>query len=123
MNQQYNYTTNRNVQFEHLDKIDILPIVEACKDTWFNQALTIVNESIVRLGIVLGEYHWHKHEHDDEFFFVLSGRLLVDLEDQTIELGPNEGVTIPKGELHRTRAETKTIVLMVEGSTTEPTGD
>lgn len=117
-----NYNQHMNVLYEHLELIDVPKIVAECKDKWFNQTLTKVNNSVVRLGIVEGEYHWHKHENEDEFFFVLSGKLLVDLEGRTIELGPNEGVTVTKGVMHRTRAEEKTVMLMVETSTIDPIG-
>ncbi len=123
MEKQYNYVTKLDIKFEHLQKIDIPKMVEECKDKWFNQTLTKVNDSVVRLGIVEGEYHWHKHDNDDEFFFVLEGQLLVDLEDQTIELNPNQGVTISKGVMHRPRAPKKTVMLMVETSAIQPTGD
>ena len=123
MEKQFNYVTNLDIKFDHLQKIDIPQMVNECKDKWFNQSLTQVNESVVRLGIVEGEYHWHKHDNDDEFFFVLEGRLLIDLENQTIELNPNEGVTISKGVMHRPRAPKKTVMLMVETSAIQPTGD
>ncbi|MDN5201911.1 cupin domain-containing protein [Fulvivirgaceae bacterium BMA10] len=123
MEKQFNYVTKLDIKFGHLQKIDIPRMVESCKDKWFNQSLTRVNDSVVRLGIVEGEYHWHKHDNDDEFFFVLEGQLLIDLEDQTIELGPNQGVTISKGIMHRPRAPKKTVMLMVETSAIQPTGD
>jgi mannose-6-phosphate isomerase-like protein (cupin superfamily) len=118
-----NYNINLNVKFNHLELIDIPQIVEANKEKWFNQTLTKVNDSVVRLGIFEGEFHWHKHDNDDEFFFVLSGQLLIDIEGRTIELNPNEGVTITKGVMHRPRAQIKTVVLMVETSNIKPTGD
>ncbi|GHM98780.1 hypothetical protein WSM22_02700 [Cytophagales bacterium WSM2-2] len=120
---QYNYVTKLDVKFEHLEKIDIPQIVRECKDKWFNQTLTKVNDSVVRIGIVEGEYHWHKHDNDDEFFFVLEGQLLIDLEDRTIELNPNQGTTISKGVMHRPRAPKKTVMLMMETSAIQPTGD
>jgi len=123
MTQQFNYVTKLDVKFKHLQKIDIPRMVGECTDKWFNQTLTRVNESVVRIGIVEGEYHWHKHDNDDEFFFVLQGQLLIDLEDQTIELNPGEGVTITKGVMHRPRAIVKTVMLMVETSGIIPTGD
>ena len=98
-------------------------MIRECTYKWFNQTLTNVNESVVRIGIVEGEYHWHKHDNDDEFFFVLEGQLLIDLEDRTIELNPNQGVTITKGIMHRPRAPKKTVMLMVETSSIQPTGD
>ena len=123
MTKQYPYVTNLDVKFKHFELIDIPAIVRACKDQWFNQTLTRVNDSVVRIGIVQGEYHWHKHENDDEFFFVLEGQLLIDLEDKTIELNPNQGVTISKGVMHRPRAPQKTVMLMVETSEIQPTGN
>lgn len=122
MEKQFNYVTKLDVKFEHLEKIDIPQMVRECKDKWFNQTLTEVNESVVRLGIVEGEYHWHKHDNDDEFFLVLKGQLLIDLEDRTIELNPNQGVTITKGTMHRPRAPKKTVMLMVETRDIVPTG-
>ncbi|HLG38376.1 MAG TPA: cupin domain-containing protein [Chitinophagaceae bacterium] len=123
MEKQFDYTTNLDIRFDHFDLIDVPQMVKECKDKWFNQTLTQVNESVVRLGIVQGEYHWHKHDNDDEFFFVLEGQLLIDLEDKTIELNPNQGVTISKGVMHRPRAPMKTVMLMVETSAIQPTGD
>jgi mannose-6-phosphate isomerase-like protein (cupin superfamily) len=119
----FNYVTRLDVKFDQLEKIDVNKMIRECTDKWFNQTLTKVNDSVVRIGIVEGEYHWHKHDNDDEFFFVLQGQLLVDLEDRTIELNPNEGVTVPKGVLHRTRAPQMTVMLMVETSAIQPTGD
>jgi mannose-6-phosphate isomerase-like protein (cupin superfamily) len=116
------YNTRLDLKFDHLEKMDINEEVKACNDKWFNQTLTKVNDSVVRLGIVEGEYHWHKHDNDDEYFFVLTGQLLIDLEDRTIELNPNQGVTISKGVMHRPRAPKKTVILMVETDSIVPTG-
>ena len=123
MEKEFNYVTKLDVKFEHLERMDVNQMVKECKDKWFNQTLSKINDSVVRLGIVEGEYHWHKHEKDDEFFFVLEGQLLIDLEDRSIELNPNQGVTITKGLMHRPRAPKKTVILMVETSTIAPTGD
>jgi len=122
MENQYNYVTKLDVKYDHLEKIDVNQMVRENPHKWFNQTLTKVNESVVRLGIVEGEYHWHKHDKEDEFFFVLSGQLLIDLEDHTVELNPNEGFTITKGVMHRPRAPKKTVMLMVETDTIVPTG-
>lgn len=123
MEVQYPYVTKLDVKFPHLALIDVPAMVAACTDKWFNQTLTEVNDSVVRLGIVEGEYHWHKHDNDDEFFFVWEGQLLIDLEDRTIELNPGQGVTITKGVMHRPRAPKKTVMLMVETRAIQPTGD
>jgi mannose-6-phosphate isomerase-like protein (cupin superfamily) len=123
MEKQFNYVTKLDIKFDHLEKMDVNQMVKECKDKWFNQTLTRVNDSVIRLGIVEGAYHWHKHDNDDEFFFVLEGQLLIDLEDQTIELNPGQGVTIGKGVMHRPRAPKRTVMLMVETFNIQPTGD
>ena len=123
MTKEYNYVTKLDIKHKHFEVIDIPQLVRECSDKWFNQTLTQVNDSVVRVGIVEGEYHWHKHDNDDEFFFVLQGQLLIDLEDRTIELNPQQGVTISKGVMHRPRAPKKTVMLMVETSAIQPTGD
>ena len=123
MEKQFNYVTKLDIKFDHLEKMDVNQMVKECKDKWFNQTLTRVNDSVIRLGIVEGEYHWHKHDNDDEFFFVWEGQLLIDLEDQTIELNPGQGVTIGKGVMHRPRAPKRTVMLMVETFNIQPTGD
>jgi mannose-6-phosphate isomerase-like protein (cupin superfamily) len=123
MQKEFSYVTKLDVRYNHLEKIDVPQIISECKDKWYNETLTQVNNSVVRIGIVEGEYHWHKHNNDDEFFFVLLGKLLIDLEDKTIELNPLEGFTIPKGIIHRTRALQKTIMLMVETKEIQPAGD
>jgi mannose-6-phosphate isomerase-like protein (cupin superfamily) len=123
MEENYNYVTRLDIRYKHLEKIDVPGMVKLCKDKWFNQTLTQVNDSVVRIGIVEGEYHWHKHDNDDEFFFVLEGRLFVDLEESTIELNKNQGVTVSRGIVHRTRAPEKTVMLMVETKEIQPTGD
>ena len=121
--EEYKYTTRLDIKFKHFELIDIPKMVKEVKDTWFNQTLTEVNGSVVRVGIIEGEYHWHKHENDDEFFFVLEGKLLVDLEDRTIELNPGQGVTVTRNVRHRTRALQKTVMLMIENKGIIPTGD
>ncbi len=121
--QNKNYNINLDIKYDHLELIDVPDIVKHCTEKWFNQTLTRVNESVVRLGIVEGEFHWHKHDHDDEFFFVLEGQLFVDLEGRTVALNPGQGITVSKGLMHRTRAPKKTVMLMVENYSIQPTGD
>jgi mannose-6-phosphate isomerase-like protein (cupin superfamily) len=123
MENKVQYNINLDTKYQHLELIDVPSIVAANKEKWFNQTLTQVNDSVVRIGIVEGEFHWHKHDNDDEFFFVLEGQLLIDLEDRTIELNPNQGTTITRGVMHRPRAPKKTVMLMVETSSIAPTGD
>jgi mannose-6-phosphate isomerase-like protein (cupin superfamily) len=119
----YPYLTRLNVQYKPLEVIEERELSDACQHPWYNQTLCEVNGSVVRLGVVQGEYHWHKHDLDDEFFYVVEGQLLIDLEERTISLVPRQGVVIPKGVLHRTRARQRTVMLMVENSGIVPTGD
>jgi len=123
MEPETSYNINLDVKYKHLELIDVPEIVNGCKEKWYNQTLTQVNGSVVRIGIIEGEFHWHKHENEDEFFFVLSGNLFIDLEDRTIELMKDQGVTITKGIIHRPRAPKKVVMLMVESSGIKPTGD
>ncbi len=119
----YPYVNHMNVLYPPLERVNVPELVAACKDQWYNQTLCQVNGSVVRLGIMQGEYHWHKHDQDDEFFFVLQGRFLIDLEGQTKELEEQQGLVVPKGVLHPTRAPEKAVVLMVENAGIIPTGD
>ncbi len=123
MEEKKEYNINMDVKYGHLEIVDVPEIVRNCSEKWFNQTLTKVNESVVRIGILEGEFHWHKHDNEDEFFFVLEGTFYIDLEDRTIALALNQGVTITKGIMHRPRAPKKAVVLMVETAGIRPTGD
>lgn len=103
--------------------IDLPSLVASCKEKWNNLTISQVNDSVVRLGVIEGEYHWHQHEREDEFFFVVDGKLLLDLENKTVELLAQQGYTVPKGVVHRTRAPERTVILMIEQSTIKPEGD
>jgi mannose-6-phosphate isomerase-like protein (cupin superfamily) len=117
------YKTFLNILHGPLEKIDVQRLVDRCADKWWNQTLCKVNESVVRLGIVEGEYHWHSHAELDEFFYVVEGKLLIDLEGETVVLEPKQGFVVPKGVRHRTRAPQRTVMLMVERDDIVPTGD
>ncbi len=120
---QARYAINLDVRYAPLEVVDVQALVDACQEPWYNQTLCRVNDSVVRLGIVQGEFHWHKHDGEDEFFYVVDGRFVIDLEGRTVELAPRQGFTVPRGALHRTRAPERTIILMVEGAGVVPTGD
>jgi mannose-6-phosphate isomerase-like protein (cupin superfamily) len=119
----YPYVTRLDIRYPALEVIDIPEVVSSVTDKWFNQTLCKVNDSVVRLGVIQGEYHWHKHDDLDEFFYVVDGELLIDLESRDVVLGPKQGFVVPKGVRHRTRAPNKTVILMVEGAEIVPTGD
>ena len=117
------YATYLDIRYPALALVDVADLVASCTDRWYNQTLCQVNDSVVRLGVMQGEYHWHKHDNDDEFFFVLEGRFLIDLEGRSVELRPRQGFVVPKGVLHRTRAPERAVILMVENAGIVPTGD
>jgi mannose-6-phosphate isomerase-like protein (cupin superfamily) len=117
------YDTRLNILCQPLETIDTQALADACTHKWYNQTLCQVNDSVVRLGVIEGEYHWHKHDDDDEFFYVVEGQLLIDLEGRTVELAPRQSMVIPKGVVHRTRAPHRTVILMVENKGIIPTGN
>jgi mannose-6-phosphate isomerase-like protein (cupin superfamily) len=123
MSEQHSYSINLDVKYGSLELFDVPALIAACTEPWFNQTLCQVNDCVVRLGVMQGEFHWHKHEEEDEFFFVLQGKFLIDLEGETITLQPHQGYTIPRGVAHRTRAPERAAILMVERGSVKPTGD
>jgi mannose-6-phosphate isomerase-like protein (cupin superfamily) len=121
--QDYPYATYLDIKFPPLHLVNVPALVKACTEKWYNQTLCKVNDSVVRLGVVQGEYHWHKHDNDDEFFLVLEGHFIIDLEDRSVDLQPQQGFVVPKGIRHRTRAPDRAVILMVETAAIVPTGD
>ena len=119
----YPYATHLDIKFGPLSVVDVPMLVAQCRDRWYNQTLCKVNDSVIRLGVMQGEYHWHKHDRDDEFFFVLEGHFIVDLEDRSIDLQPQQGFVVPRGVMHRTRAPERAVILMAETAAIVPTGD
>lgn len=127
------YNINLDVQFKHQERMDIHEVANAIPEKWANRTLTQVNNSVVRLGKLEGEFHWHKHQSDDEFFFVVEGKLYIEVGDtsenylkgefKTIELNPGQGITISKAVYHRPYSPQGSLVLMVETSDIQPTGD
>ncbi|MFX1293156.1 MAG: cupin domain-containing protein [Promethearchaeota archaeon] len=117
------YSIDLEIKFKPLEIIDLPKLIRDCKKKWQNLSLCEVNDAVVRLAVIEGKFHWHKHEKEDEFFFVIEGRLLIDFQDKLIELKPNQCFIVPKGVLHRTRAPSRTAVLLIEKSTIKPTGD
>jgi mannose-6-phosphate isomerase-like protein (cupin superfamily) len=120
--QTYPYETRLDVRYGPLETIDVQALAQNCTYKWYNETLCAVNDSVVRVGVIEGAYHWHQHEVEDEFFYVVEGRLLIDLEDKTVELAPRQGFVVPRKTRHRTRAPERTVILMVEKGSIVPTG-
>ena len=123
------YDIHMDVKFGPLERVDAGRIADACKEKWWNQSLCLVNDCVARLGVFEGKFHWHKHDREDELFYVIEGKLFIDFEKgkskrkSVVTLGPRQGFMVPKGVMHRTRAPKRTVVLMVEKATVVPTGD
>ncbi len=141
MFKKFDYSIHTDVKFKPLEVIDIGALGDACTDAWYNQSLCRVNDCVVRIGVVEGEFHWHKHDEEDEFFYVVEGKLFIDVEGKlfidvegkeagdkseagmSVELRPKQGFTVPKGAKHRIRAPERTVIVMFEGVGVVPTGD
>ena len=117
------YAIHEDVRFGPLEVIEAGRLADECSERWWNQTLCRVNDCVARLGVFEGEFHWHKHDLEDEVFFVLEGELLLDLEGRSVTLGPRQGMMVPRGAVHRTRAPRRTVVLMIEAATIAPRGD
>src|SRR5689334_9109073 len=104
------YDIHTDDKFGSLTLIDV-GAEAAAHEPWFNQTLTTVNDSVVRLGVLEGDFHWHKHDEEDEFFLVVDGELVIELEgSETVRLRPNQGFTVPKGVPHKTSAPERTTI-------------
>jgi mannose-6-phosphate isomerase-like protein (cupin superfamily) len=118
----YPYETRLNILFPALEVVDIQPLLDACTFPWYNETLCRVNDSVVRLGVMQGADHWHRHDSDEEFVYVVEGRFIIDLEGRSVTLEPRQGFGVPRSVLHRTRAPVRTVVLMIETAAIVPTG-
>jgi mannose-6-phosphate isomerase-like protein (cupin superfamily) len=120
---QLGYSNEAANKYGYLSLVDI-PAEVAAHEPWFNMTLTEVNDAVVRLGIFQGDFPWHKHDDQDEFFLVLDGEIYMDTEDRgSVRLERHQGFTVPKGTMHRPRSPEKSVVLMVERVGIVPTGD
>jgi mannose-6-phosphate isomerase-like protein (cupin superfamily) len=117
------YDIHTDIKYAPLEVIEAGALADQCDQKWWNQTLCQVNDSVARIGVFEGEFHFHKHDREDELFFVLDGLLLLDFEDRTVELRPRQGMVVPRGVVHRTRAPSRTVVLMIEPATVVATGD
>ena len=92
-------------------------------DHWNPRVAAELNGQMVKLVKFLGDFVWHKHDHEDELFLVVRGRFKMELRDRTIEVREGELVVIPRGVEHRPVATEEVDVLLFEPATTLNTGD
>lgn len=107
-----------------LETMDVAGLIERVEDPWYNQTLIQVGDVLVRLGVMQGEFHWHRHDEQDEFFFVLDGLFRIELDGRpSVELGPRQAFSVPAGLQHRPVVPVRSAVLMLEKAGVVPTGD
>jgi mannose-6-phosphate isomerase-like protein (cupin superfamily) len=118
------YAINYQPLAAALQVLDVQHLIDSTSDAWYNQTLCRVGDVVVRLGVMQGEYHWHKHDEQDEFFFVLDGLFRIELDGMDpVELRPRQAFTVPKGLLHRPVVPQRSAVLMIERADVIATGD
>ena len=124
MSEKFDYSIHTDIKVGPLKLVDIPQLSSEVTEHWFNQSLCVVNDCVVRMGVFQkGDFHWHKHDNEDEFFFVLDGRFMVELRNHTVTLDRHQGFTVPRGVEHRTRVPERAVIIMVEGKSVTPTGD
>ena len=118
------YVIHYEPLFSALQSIDVQNLIDQVREPWYNQTLIQVGEVLVRLGVMQGEFHWHKHDEQDEFFFVLDGLFRIELENaDPVELRPRQAFSVPAGMLHRPVVPERSAVLMIEKAGVVATGD
>ena len=118
------YAINYEPLFQTLQTIDVQQLIGSVTEPWYNQTLIKVGDVLVRLGVMEGEYHWHKHDEQDEFFYLLQGEFHIELEGrETAVLKPNQAFSVPAGMLHRPVVPTRSAVIMIEKAGIVATGD
>ncbi len=115
---------NMEPKYAPLEKINITEAITGNDQIWFNQTLCRINSSVLRVGVFQeGAFPMHKHDNDDELFFVIEGSIKIETQDQIFTLNSQEGICVPKGVMHRPIVEQRSIVLMVENDSITPLGD
>lgn len=107
----------------HLQKLDVNELTKDINDDWRNVVVGEINDHVARLSVLQRDFHWHLHKNSDELLYVIEGKLFVDLEDRVEEIYPGQMITIPKNVRHRTRSNSRTIILCFESASNDITGD
>lgn len=103
--------------------VDPLQAARALNEYWSPRVIAELDEHYVKVAKVLGTLAWHQHDHEDELFHVLEGRLRLEFQDGALELGPGQMHVVPKGVLHNPVAAQECLLMLVERKTTRHTGD
>ncbi len=108
---------------EKARKLNPAEMTRDITDDWKNFVVSDVNDHVVRVSVLQRDFHWHSHSASDEMFYVIEGRLFVDLDDRTEEINPGELITIPRDMRHRTRSRERTLILCFESRLNDVRGD
>ena len=106
-----------------MEKVNIPDKLSMIHDFWNPRIAGELNGQMVKLVKFKGEFVWHKHDDEDEMFFVLQGEFNMELRDQTIVIKENEFIIIPRGVEHRPVAPNEVSVMLFEPASTLNTGD
>ena len=106
-----------------MEKINLSEKLALFQDYWSPKILGELNGQHVKIAKFKGEFIWHKHDHEDELFYIIDGILKIEFRDKTVELHPGEFVIVPRGIEHKPVAESEVSVLLFEPATTLNTGN
>lgn len=106
-----------------MDKVNINQKLDLFTDYWNPRIVGALNGQHVKLVKFKGEFVWHKHDHEDEMFYVLKGSLSIAFRDRTVHLSENEFIIVPKGVEHKPFADEEVCVMLFEPMTTLNTGN
>jgi len=105
------------------EKVNLAQKLSSFQETWVPKVVGELNDQLVKVAKLQGEYVWHRHEHEDEMFLVLSGRLRILLPDREVVLEQGEFFIVPRGTEHKPVAEDLVEAMLFEPATTRNTGD
>ncbi|HEV8380563.1 MAG TPA: cupin domain-containing protein [Gemmatimonadales bacterium] len=104
-------------------KVNLSEMFGRFRDQWKPKIVGEVNDSLVKLVKFKGEFVWHHHDHEDEMFLVVKGRMRMQLRDREVVVGPGEFIIIPHGVEHKPVANDETEVMLFEPNSTLNTGN
>ncbi len=106
-----------------MKKLDYKSLTKSIDEKWKNFPIENINDHVVRISVLQTDFHWHMHTKSDEFFYVIEGKLFVDFEGYTEEIDPGQMIKVPKNTMHRTRSNTRTILLCFETADNDVSGE
>lgn len=106
-----------------MDKLNLVEKFALIRDHWSPHIIGELNGQQVKLAKLKGEFIWHKHDHEDELFMVMKGILKIEFRDQTVTIGENECIIVPRGVEHRPVADDEVWIMLFEPASTLNTGN